>query len=73
VSALTAGRVRLVNGQTGSGGVPRLLFRTENELADVSPDGRRFLAVKTPSETAPRRFHVVLNWSRTVAVPGQDR
>jgi Tol biopolymer transport system component len=58
------------DGRSGSGEAPRLVFRTDNELADVSRDGRRFLAVKAPSETAPRRFDVMLNWSRRVAVSG---
>jgi len=53
--------------RTGSGGTPHLLFRTQYEPADVSPDGRRFLAIKTPPETAPRRVAVVLNWRQTLS------
>jgi hypothetical protein len=53
--------------RTGSGGMPKLLFRTQYEPADVSRDGRRFLAIRTPPETAPRRVTVVLNWRQTVS------
>jgi serine/threonine-protein kinase len=48
--------------RTGTPGVPRLVLRGEDEFADVAPDGRRFLIVKTPAETAPRRVELVLNW-----------
>jgi Tol biopolymer transport system component len=47
---------------TGTPGVPRLVLRGDDEFADVAPDGRRFLIVKTPAETAPRRVSLVLNW-----------
>ena len=46
----------------GPTGPPRLVFRTPGQVADVSLDGRRFLTVQTPPETAPRRIQVVLNW-----------
>ncbi len=29
---------------------------------DVSPDGQRFLTIRTPPETAPRELNVILNW-----------
>jgi Tol biopolymer transport system component len=61
---------------------PHLLFEGEyehfrNELSfDVTPDGQRFLMVKTPPEFAPRQINVVLNWfdelRRRVATRGQD-
>jgi hypothetical protein len=28
----------------------------------VDPDGKRFLMIKVPPESAPRRVDVVLNW-----------
>ena len=51
-----------------SAGEPRLLFegrfeppsRTPNY--DVSLDGQRFLMIRTPPESAPRRLNVILNW-----------
>ncbi len=50
----------------GPSGPARLVLRTPGEVADVSPDGRRFLTVQTPPETAPRRIQVVLNWMKEV-------
>ena len=50
----------------GPTGPPRLVFRTPGQVADVSPDGRRFLTVQTPPETAPRRIQIVLNWMSEV-------
>jgi serine/threonine-protein kinase len=48
---------------------PRQLFEGEYEHFknylgfDVTPDGQRFLMVKTPPESAPRQINVVLNWA----------
>ncbi|HUR93476.1 MAG TPA: protein kinase [Gemmatimonadales bacterium] len=47
---------------SGVAGAPALVMRSSDEIADVSVDGRRFLAVRTPTETAPRRVQIVLNW-----------
>ncbi len=51
-----------------SAGEPRLLFEGRFERFerhpgyDVSPDGQRFLMVRTPPESEPRQINVVLNW-----------
>jgi hypothetical protein len=54
---------------TGAVGTPKLLFRGPYSAGpmgfqtyDVTPDGRRFLLVKTASEAAPREVRVVRNW-----------
>jgi serine/threonine-protein kinase len=47
---------------SGSAGAPTLLLRTPWRVADVTRDGQRLLAIKTPQETAPRRVRVVVNW-----------
>lgn len=50
---------------------PRLLFEGRYERSflvsglrfyDVSPDGQRFLMVKSDTPTAPRQLHLVVNW-----------
>ena len=50
---------------------PRLLFEGRYEVSflvtgqrfyDVSPDGQRFLMVKSDTPTAPRQLHLVVNW-----------
>ncbi len=50
---------------------PRLLFEGRYEISflvsgmrfyDVSPDGQRFLMVKSDTPTAPRQLHLVVNW-----------
>jgi serine/threonine-protein kinase len=50
-------------------GTPRVLFEEPYAMwygggnnYDVTPDGRRFLMIKTDLESAPRQIHVVLNW-----------
>jgi hypothetical protein len=48
-------------------GKPRLLFRgpfanIQGKNYDVTPDGRRFLMVRTDPQVAPRDITVVLNW-----------
>ena len=55
-----------VSGEPAS---PRVLFEGTYAWAggnshsyDVTPDGSRFLMVKTPPESAPRQVYVVLNW-----------
>ncbi|MEE9264628.1 MAG: protein kinase [Vicinamibacteria bacterium] len=51
-----------------SAGEPRLLFEGRFEHFerhpgyDVSLDGQRFLMIRTPPESAPRRLNVILNW-----------
>ncbi len=30
---------------------------------DVTPDGQRFLMIRSEEESAPTRIHVVLNWA----------
>jgi hypothetical protein len=47
---------------SGSAGAPTLLLRTPYRVADVTRDGQRLLAIKTPVQTAPRRVRVVVNW-----------
>ena len=50
---------------------PRLLFEGRYEISflvsgirfyEVSPDGQRFLMVKSDTPTAPRQLHLVVNW-----------
>ena len=50
---------------------PRLLFEgryevsflvTDQRFYDVSPDGQRFLMVKSDTPTVPRQLHLVVNW-----------
>jgi eukaryotic-like serine/threonine-protein kinase len=50
---------------------PRLLFEGRYEVSflvsgmrfyDVSPDGQRFLMVKSDTPTTPRQLHLVVNW-----------
>jgi Tol biopolymer transport system component len=64
-------RVLAVAIDPGSGepGSPQVLFEGTYGWAggnshsyDVTPDGSRFLMVKTPPESAPRQVYVVLNW-----------
>jgi hypothetical protein len=64
-------RVLAVAIDPGSGepGSPRVLFEGTYAWAggnshsyDVTPDGSRFLMVKTPPESAPRQVYIVLNW-----------
>ena len=51
-----------------SAGEPRVLFEGRFEHVerhpgyDVSPDGKRFLMIRTPQESAPRQLNVILNW-----------
>ena len=55
-----------------SGGTPKMLLEGEYQLLrttstpnyDVSPDGQRFLMLKTveQAQTAPTQINVVLNW-----------
>ncbi len=53
-------------------GKPRLLFEGSYEHFppppgyDITPDGQRFVMVKTPPESAPRQLNVVLNWFEEV-------
>ena len=51
---------------TGPTGPPALVLRTPGEMVDISADGRRFLTLQIPPETAPRRLQVVLNWMSEV-------
>jgi serine/threonine-protein kinase len=57
-----------VNPQSGETGRPALLFAGHYEVVgqawsyDVAADGSRFLMIKEPPESAPRRVDVVLNW-----------
>jgi Tol biopolymer transport system component len=51
---------------SGASGSPTLALRTSYQVCDVSRDGERLLAVKTPIETAPRRVRVVVNWMAEV-------
>ena len=63
-------------------GTPRILFEGRYETGrrvpgyDISPDGQRFLMVKTPDESAPRQINVIVNWfeelRRRVAAAGQN-
>ena len=47
---------------TGSPGTATVLFeRRYSPGYDVTPDGR-FIMVRTPDESLPRRVNVVLNW-----------
>ena len=53
----------------GETGIPTILFvgpyRTpefSERSYDVTADGRRFVMVSTPPESAPRRIDLVLNW-----------
>jgi hypothetical protein len=50
-----------------SAGKPRMLFRDQyaqiqGKNYDVTPDGQRFLMVRTDEQIAPRDITVVLNW-----------
>jgi hypothetical protein len=57
-----------VDPASGETGRPTLLFAGPYRLGgqlwsyDATPDGQRFLMVKAPPESAPRRLEVVLNW-----------
>jgi hypothetical protein len=57
-----------VDPRTGETGRPTALFaypyRPEGESwsYDAAPDGSRFLLVKAPVGSVPRRVEVVLNW-----------
>jgi len=44
-------------------------FSTRNY--DVTPDGQRFLMIKVPPESAPRRVDLVLNWFDELKQAGQ--
>ncbi len=63
--------VDIVTQPSFAAGKPRTLFAGQYELSpatspnyDVSPDGQRFLMLKSaePSEAAPTQINVVLNW-----------
>jgi hypothetical protein len=50
---------------------PRVLFEGRYEVSflvpgarfyDVSPDGQRFLMVKSEATDAPRQLHLIVNW-----------
>jgi DNA-binding winged helix-turn-helix (wHTH) protein/WD40 repeat protein len=67
--------VSLSTSPTLSAGTPRKLYAwsppapslegSYRNLYDVSPDGARFLLIDSPDDAgAPRRLHVVLNWTR---------
>jgi serine/threonine-protein kinase len=66
-----------VDPASGETGRPTLLFagpyRTEGFAwsYDAAPDGRRFLMVKAPPESAPRRVEVVLNWFAELKRPNE--
>jgi eukaryotic-like serine/threonine-protein kinase len=57
-----------VDPASGETGRPALVFAGPYRVEaltwsyDVTPDGSRFLMVKLPPESAPRRVEVVLNW-----------
>ena len=44
-------------------GKPRLLFKTQDGFAGVSPDGKRFLMVQDLPTTPATQINVVLNWT----------
>jgi serine/threonine-protein kinase len=57
---------------TGETGRPVFLFAgsyVESGYA-VTPDGQRFLMIKVPPESAPRRVEVVLNWFEEMGKAG---
>ncbi|MFQ5703660.1 MAG: hypothetical protein ACE5HT_06530 [Gemmatimonadales bacterium] len=63
---------------TGEANTPHRLFtgryvgwssETGNTWSyDVTPDGSRFLLIKTPAESAPRRINIVVNWFEELRV-----
>ena len=63
--------VDVVTGPGFSTSLPRLLFEGRYEVSflvpgsrfyDVSPDGQRFLMLKSSAASAPRQIHLVVNW-----------
>ncbi len=57
-----------VDPRSGETGRPAALFaypylpQAQSWSYDAAPDGSRFLLVKLPAESAPRKVEVVLNW-----------
>jgi hypothetical protein len=62
---------------SGETGRPAFLFAGSytSEYAtrsyDVDPSGQRFLMIKLPPESAPRRVDLVLNWFEELRKAGQ--
>jgi serine/threonine-protein kinase len=62
---------------TGETGRPGFLFAGSYPAElftgnyDVEPDGRRFLMIKVPPESAPRRIDLVLNWFEELKRAGE--
>jgi serine/threonine-protein kinase len=61
--------VPVKTGSEFSAGAPRVLFGGGHDSMsrggssyDVSPDGQRFLMIKTEPGSAPTQVHIVLNW-----------
>jgi Tol biopolymer transport system component len=57
--------VEVQTGATFRAGTPKVLFEgAYSNFYDVSPDGRRFLMLKSdaPREAPPNELHVVVNW-----------
>ena len=57
-------------------GKPTVLFTTREDAAwdsfDVSPDGKRFLAVFTEGAPEPRPIEVILNWTAEASTQGSS-
>ena len=63
--------VDVATGPAFSASRPRLVFEGRYEVSflvpgtrfyDVSPDGQRFLMLKSAAASAPRQIHLVVNW-----------
>jgi Tol biopolymer transport system component len=59
--------VPLTTGSSFSAGAPQELFRAPYQQSfDVSPDGQRFLMIKSGTAASSAQLHVVLNWTEDV-------
>ena len=59
--------VPLTTGSSFSAGAPQELFRAPYQQSfDVSPDGQRFLMIKSGTAASSAQLHVVLNWTENV-------
>ncbi len=72
--------VPITSGPGFSAGESKVLFEGPFESTarhpdyDVSPDGQRFLMIRTPPESAPRQMNIVINWFEELKrlVPASD-
>jgi hypothetical protein len=60
-------------------GTPKLLFDSTFELSerdrnfDLSPDGTKFLAIRSQSAESPPEFRLIFNWLQELHGKGQPR